>query len=52
MAKSKCPNCQATHSCSCKLKVASDGKECCTVCIAAYEASLRAARQSKAYPKK
>lgn len=41
MANSKCPNCGAHLSCSCKLRTASDGKTCCTVCITTYEASIK-----------
>lgn len=32
-----CPNCGAVLNCSCKLRTASDGKRCCTMCVAAYE---------------
>lgn len=37
----QCSNCKATYTCGCKKKTASDGKECCTKCIAAYEANLK-----------
>lgn len=32
-----CPNCGASLGCSCKLRKASDGKQCCTLCVAKYE---------------
>jgi hypothetical protein len=39
----KCSNCGISHSgCPCNTKKkASDGKQCCTKCIAAYEAKLK-----------
>lgn len=37
----QCKNCNATHNCTCKKRIASDGKECCTKCIGAYEASKK-----------
>lgn len=35
-----CQNCGATHGCGCQQKIASDGKSCCTSCLATYQASL------------
>jgi hypothetical protein len=29
-----CPNCNAALSCGCQKRVASNGKQCCTNCIA------------------
>ena len=40
-----CQNCGATHSCSCQLRKASDGKECCTNCIGIYETKIRATKK-------
>jgi hypothetical protein len=37
-----CPNCGATFSCGCQRRAASDGKQCCSQCIVAYEAKLKA----------
>ncbi len=37
----KCQNCGNTLSCGCQRRVASDGKNCCTACIATYEAKLK-----------
>lgn len=37
----QCSNCKSALSCSCKERTASDGKKCCTKCIAAYEASIK-----------
>ena len=36
----KCPNCNSTLSCGCQRRQASDGKGCCSSCIAAYEQKL------------
>ena len=38
------PTCKAVLSCGCKVRKASDGASCCTMCIAAYEAGLTAKR--------
>lgn len=32
-----CPNCKAKLSCSCKLRVSSNGTQCCTNCISTLE---------------
>lgn len=32
-----CPNCNAQITCGCQKRVASDGKQVCTNCIAIYE---------------
>ena len=36
-----CTNCNTNLSCGCQRRTASDGKECCTECIAQYEAKLQ-----------
>ena len=36
----KCPNCNATLSCGCQRRTASDGKGCCSSCVSAYEQKL------------
>lgn len=36
-----CSNCSTKVGCKCSLRKASDGKMCCTKCIAAYEAKLK-----------
>lgn len=35
-----CPNCNATLSCGCQSRRASDGKTVCTGCAASYEAKI------------
>lgn len=35
-----CNNCNAKLGCSCKVRVATDGKKCCEYCLVKYEASL------------
>lgn len=37
-----CSNCGSTLTCSCQLRTASDGKTCCTTCVAMYEQVLLA----------
>ena len=37
-----CPNCRTKLGCQCSRRKASDGTMCCTKCIAAYEAKLKA----------
>mgnify|MGYP003633570264 CR=1 FL=1 len=32
----KCNNCNATLSCGCKKRAASDGTSCCTGCVTVY----------------
>lgn len=32
-----CTNCQSTLSCGCQQRIASDGKQVCANCLAAYE---------------
>ena len=41
MAKLKCGNCGRILGCSCKQRTASDGKRCCTTCLAGYEKQLQ-----------
>ena len=36
-----CPNCSAVITCGCQKRVASDGKQVCSSCAAAYEQKLR-----------
>lgn len=36
-----CPNCAKPITCGCQKKVASDGKQVCSNCVAAYEQMLR-----------
>lgn len=35
-----CPNCQTMISCSCQMRTANDGKQCCTNCVSNYENSI------------
>jgi transcription elongation factor Elf1 len=35
-----CPNCNATLSCGCQKRTASDGKQVCSSCIDIYERML------------
>lgn len=35
-----CPNCSTRLSCSCKERVASDGRKVCTSCLRSYEDQL------------
>ena len=39
-----CSNCNARLSCGCQRKTASDGKACCSNCIASYENNLPKAK--------
>ena len=36
-----CSNCKTSISCSCQKRTASDGKSCCSKCVAKYEQSLK-----------
>jgi len=36
----KCPNCNNTLSCGCQKRVASNGAQVCTSCIASYEVKI------------
>ncbi len=36
----KCPNCGNTLTCGCQKRVASDGAQVCTSCIASYEIKI------------
>lgn len=35
-----CQNCNSKHGCGCQARIASDGRQCCTLCINKYEASI------------
>ena len=37
----KCPNCNKALTCGCQKKVASDGKQVCSSCLAAYEQKIK-----------
>jgi hypothetical protein len=37
----KCANCGKSLSCGCQRRKASDGRSCCSNCIASYEASIK-----------
>ena len=37
----QCNNCKRNLSCGCQKKTASDGKSCCTNCLAQYEKNLK-----------
>jgi len=43
--KMNCPNCNAPISCGCQKRSASDGKQCCSACINAYEQKLANAKK-------
>ena len=36
-----CPNCNATITCGCQKRKASDGKDVCSSCLQAYELMLK-----------
>ena len=36
-----CPNCNSQITCGCQKRTASDGKQVCTNCLAAYEKKLK-----------
>ena len=36
-----CPNCNAALTCGCQKKVASNGKQVCANCLAAYEKTIK-----------
>ena len=38
---SACANCKSRLSCGCQKRTASDGKSCCSTCIASYEANIK-----------
>lgn len=41
-----CSNCGAKLSCSCKVRIASDKKSCCTACLGGYEVELARKRNA------
>lgn len=43
----KCLNCGTNMTCGCQKRKASDGKECCSHCLNAYEAQLRVKREAE-----
>ncbi len=42
-----CPNCNNKLSCGCQKRIASDGKQVCSSCLAAYENKLKLAAAAK-----
>lgn len=42
-----CPNCGTRLTCGCQKKTASDGKQVCSNCLAAYERQLTLLKNSK-----
>ena len=40
-----CPNCNTAISCGCQKRAASDGKQVCASCLAAYERKLAEAKK-------
>lgn len=36
-----CTNCNSKLTCGCQKRVASNGKQVCTTCLAAYEAKIK-----------
>lgn len=36
-----CPNCNSAITCGCQKRVASDGKQVCSSCLAVYEQKLK-----------
>lgn len=43
----KCSNCGVSLGCSCKERVATDGKKCCTLCVTNYEQSIKNGNSGK-----
>ena len=43
-----CTNCNSKLSCGCQKRVASDGRQVCSTCLAAYENKLKAAKETNA----
>jgi hypothetical protein len=39
----KCPNCGAKLGCGCQKRTATDGKQCCTNCLASYNKTIKPA---------
>lgn len=46
----KCQNCQASLSCGCQKRTASNGKSVCANCIVAYENSLKLLQKKNQIP--
>lgn len=40
-----CPNCNAKITCGCQKRIASDGKQVCTNCVALYEQKVKSAKK-------
>lgn len=47
---STCANCGNRLSCGCQKRTASDGKACCSNCIASYEASIKKTKTGSISP--
>ena len=45
-----CINCGAILSCSCQQRTASNGKSCCTVCVAGLELEINRERENQQSP--
>jgi hypothetical protein len=45
-----CSNCNARLSCGCQRRRASDGKQCCSTCVAGYEQKIKGAPSSFTTP--
>jgi hypothetical protein len=37
----QCQNCKARLNCACQIRVASDGKSCCSSCVSTYEYTVK-----------
>jgi len=44
---SQCPNCKSKLSCGCQKRVASNGAQVCTMCLNAYEQTLKVQKAVK-----
>ena len=42
-----CPNCKKRLGCSCQLKKANDGTQCCTNCVGKYNLTKTSAKKSE-----
>lgn len=45
-----CPNCNSKLSCGCQKRVASDGKQVCSICLTNYENNLKALKDKEKKP--
>ena len=41
MPKATCPNCKRSLGCTCKLRRAKNGAQCCNTCVTAYDKKLK-----------